>query len=333
MEAGSWTELPEGKALIPLLRYVVTMDEQLPDVQATEPEVTVGLNRVGVTGVKKLIELARPDKRPIVLTAEFEVLVDLPSWRKGADMSRNMEVIDEILEEAVSEPRYRVEDVCGEAAERLLDKHEYTSKAEVRMEAEYVVKDRTPASDRPTQATADVIAGATATEEGTREKIGVRVTGMTVCPCSQGMMSATAREKLAGLGVGEAEVEEFLREVPQAGHSQRGHATLVVESDGAPDVDLRDLIEVARDAMSARIYNLAKRPDEDHMTFEAHANAKFVEDCVRDMAEGVVAAFPDLDDEVVVTMKQSNDESIHQHNAHAERVAEMATLREEVADD
>jgi GTP cyclohydrolase-4 len=68
------------------------------------------------------------------------------------------------------------------------------------------------------------------------------------------------------------------------------------------------------------------------MTFEAHANAKFVEDCVRDMAEGVVTQFPDLPDDAVVTMKQSNDESIHQHNAHAERAAEMGTLRQEVAE-
>ena len=309
------------------------MDEQLPDVQASEPDVTVGLNRVGVTGVTKLVEIARADDRPIVLTAEFEVLVDLPSWRKGADMSRNMEVVDEILEDAVSEPTYRVEDVCGEAAERLLEKHEYTSRAEVQMEAEYMLKDRTPESDRPTQATADIIASATATEEGTREEIGARVTGMTVCPCSQGMMSATAREKLEELGVGEAEVNEFLREVPQAGHSQRGHATLTVESEGAPEVDLNELIEVARDSMSARIYNLAKRPDEDHMTFEAHANAKFVEDCVRDMAEGVVSAFTDLPDDAVVTMKQSNDESIHQHNAHAERVAEIGSLREALTED
>jgi GTP cyclohydrolase-4 len=308
------------------------MTEQLPDVQASEPDVTVGLNRVGVTGVTKLVELARSDKRPIVLTAEFEVLVDLPSWRKGADMSRNMEVVDEILEDAVAEPTYCVEDLCGEVAEQLLDKHDYTSKAEVKMEAEYMIKDETPASERPTQATADIIASATATEEGTREEIGARVTGMTVCPCSQGMMSQTAREKLKDLGVGEQEVSEFLREVPQAGHSQRGHATLTVESDGAPEANLMDIIEVARDSMSARIYNLAKRPDEDHMTYEAHANAKFVEDCVRDMAEGVVAEFPDLPDDAVVTMKQSNDESIHQHNAHAERVAEVGTLRDELDD-
>jgi GTP cyclohydrolase-4 len=31
-------------------------------------------------------------------------------------------------------------------------------------------------------------------------------------------------------------------------------------------------------------------------------------------------------------MKQSNDESIHQHNAHAERVAQLGTLRGEVND-
>mgnify|MGYP000170851190 CR=1 FL=1 len=295
------------------------MSEQLPDVQASSPDVTVGLSQVGVTGVEKLVKLARPDKRPIVLTAEFEVFVDLPSWRKGADMSRNMEVIDETLEAATREEAYRVEDVCGDAAERLLAKHDYTTKAEVRMEAELMTREKTPESDRETQSTIDVIASATATEEGTREEIGARVVGMTVCPCSQGMSAARARRVL-----------DDLEEVPQPGHSQRGHATLTVESEDAPEVDLMNLVDVARDSMSARIYNLAKRPDEDHMTYRSHANAKFVEDCVRSMAEDVVTEFRDLPDDAVVTMKQSNDESIHQHNAHAERIVDMATLRDEV---
>jgi len=305
------------------------MSKQLPDVQASSPDVTVGLNRVGVTGVEKLVRLGTEDDRT-VLMAEFEVFVDLPSWRKGADMSRNMEVIDEMLEAAVSQPAYRVEDVCGDAAERLLEKHEYTTRAEVRMEAEFVTHERTPASDRPTQSTADIIASATADADGTREEIGTRVTGMTVCPCSQGMSVARARETLREQGVDEDTIEEFLRTVPQPGHSQRGHATLTVETSGAPEVDLRELIEVARDSMSARIYNLAKRPDEDHMTYESHKDAKFVEDCVRAMAEGIVETFPDLDDDAVVRMEQSNDESIHQHNAHAERIAELGRLRPEV---
>jgi GTP cyclohydrolase-4 len=156
---------------------------------------------------------------------------------------------------------------------------------------------------------------------------------MTVCPCSQQMMSERAREQLRALGVNESAVREFLAEVPQAGHAQRGHATLTVETARTPEVDLFDVVEVARDSMSARIYNMAKRPDEDHMTYEAHANARFVEDCVRAMANGVADEFPHLPDSAVITMKQSNDESIHQHNAHAERVAELGDLRGELNGD
>ncbi|GGL27250.1 GTP cyclohydrolase I FolE2 [Halarchaeum grantii] len=308
-------------------------DRQLPDVQASAPDVSVGLSHVGVTGVEKLVTLEREGKRPVVLTAEFEVYVDLPRERKGIDMSRNMEVIDETLQSAVDEPIYQVEDVCGEAADRLLAKHDYTSRAVVSMEATYMTREETPESERATQGTIDIVASATAREgEETREEVGARVTGMTVCPCSQQMMSARAAEKLADLGVDEEDVKAFLQEVPQAGHSQRGHATLTVETAGTPGVNLMDLAEIAKESMSARIYNLAKRPDEDHMTYEAHANARFVEDCVRSMAEQVVESYDDLPEETVVTMRQSNDESIHQHNAHAERVAELHELREEVGD-
>ncbi len=310
------------------------MSQQLPDVQASSPDVSVGLNRVGVTGVEKLVKLHRDGDRPIVLMADFEVFVDLPGWRKGADMSRNMEVVDEMLEEAVSEPALRVEDVCGDVAERLIQKHEYTTRAEVRMEAEYVIREKTPASNRPTQATADIIASATAHDDGTTsEEIGCHVVGMTVCPCSQGMSESRARDVLEGLDVDRETIDEFLSEVPQPGHSQRGHATLTVETSGQPRVDLHELIDVARDSMSARIYNLAKRPDEDHMTFESHSDAKFVEDCVRAMAEGIVETYPELPDDAIVRMEQSNDESIHQHNAHAERVAEFGQLKGEVNGD
>jgi GTP cyclohydrolase-4 len=308
------------------------MEHQLPDVQASAPDVAVGLNRVGVTGVEKLLEIDREGKRPYVLMASFDVYVDLPGWRKGADMSRNMEVVDEIISEASGQSGLRIEEICGHVAERLLERHDYTTQAEVKMEAEFAVNERTPASDRPTQSTATVIAGATAKDSGTREKIGARVTGMTVCPCSQGMMAERARERLEELGVDEESVRAFLRDVPQAGHSQRGHATLTIDAAGTPEVDLHDVIDVARDAMSARTYNLAKRPDEDHMTQHAHANARFVEDCVRALASGVVETFEELPDDAIVTMRQSNDESIHQHNAHAERVADLGTLRGETAD-
>ncbi len=306
------------------------MTPQLPDVQASRPDVTVGLGEVGVTGVEKLVELARPEGRPIVLMAEFEAFVDLPSWRKGADMSRNMEVVDEALEAATQEETYRVEDVCIDAAERLIEKHEYTSSATVSMEATYVTKEQTPATDQQTQYSFDIIASATATDDETRAEIGVNTTGMTVCPCSQGMSAAHARETLLELGVDRETADRFLEQAPQPGHSQRGHATLTLETEGGPGIDLHELADIARDAMSARVYNYAKRPDEDHMTRNAHQNGRFVEDVVRAMAEGVVDAFPTLPDDTIVTMEQTNDESIHQHDAHAARVVQLGTLRSEI---
>jgi GTP cyclohydrolase-4 len=48
------------------------------------------------------------------------------------------------------------------------------------------------------------------------------------------------------------------------------------------------------------------------------------------MAEGVVDSFDHLPDSTVIHMKQSNDESIHQHNAHAEREVTMGQLRQEL---
>jgi GTP cyclohydrolase-4 len=261
------------------------------------------------------------------------VYVDLPGGRKGIDMSRNMQVIDETLEAVLANPDSRLEGVCGAAAERLLAKHDYTTTAQVRMEADLILRERAPESDLPTQHSVDVVAEATATDHGTHESIGVEVTGMTVCPCSQGMSETRARDVLADLGVDDETTERFLDRVPQPGHSQRGHAYLAVGAEGSPSVDLHDLVRVARDSMSARIYNVAKRPDEDHMTFASHSNARFVEDCVRALADGVVEEFDDLPDDAVVRMRQSNDESIHQHNAHAERELTMGQLRAETNGD
>ena len=83
--------------------------DSLPDIQACEPDYPFNLTRVGVTGVKKLVKVERGnDERPVVLISNFEVFVDLPSDRKGANLSRNFEAIDEVLEEAINCPSTRL---------------------------------------------------------------------------------------------------------------------------------------------------------------------------------------------------------------------------------
>jgi len=302
----------------------------LPDVQATKPDVEVGLKRVGVTDVKKLVMVEREEKRPLVFTAEFNVYVDLPSSRKGIDMSRNMEVTNEVLDDLTRDPVFRIEDLCAEIATRLLKRHDYTTRAEVEMDAEYMFREETPATKKETQGFADVHASAVAEEgDGVRKSIGAEVTGTTACPCAQGMMRKDAADKLHELGLEDDAVEEFLDEIPQAAHNQRSKSYLEIEADEDVHVPLDRIIDVARSSMSSRIYNLAKRPDEHHMTREMHKNARFVEDVVREMAKNVEEEF-DLPDDAVITMTQENEESIHQHNAYSERILTFGDLKNEL---
>jgi GTP cyclohydrolase-4 len=48
------------------------------------------------------------------------------------------------------------------------------------------------------------------------------------------------------------------------------------------------------------------------------------------MAKRVVNEFPDLPGDSLITIRQTNEESIHQHDAYAERKATMAELRAEI---
>jgi len=135
---------------------------QLPDVQANKPKIPINLTRVGVTDVKKLVEIKRKDKRPIVLISVFDIFVDLPSDRKGANLSRNFEAIDEVLEKAVNLPVYEIEQLCSDVARSLLNRHEYATRAEVIMRSEYVVKRESPATKMECQEVVDIFAESTA---------------------------------------------------------------------------------------------------------------------------------------------------------------------------
>jgi hypothetical protein len=57
--------------------YTSNSCNDLPDVQATAPNIRINLTRVGVKNVKKLIEVARPGKRPVIFISNFHVFVDL----------------------------------------------------------------------------------------------------------------------------------------------------------------------------------------------------------------------------------------------------------------
>jgi GTP cyclohydrolase-4 len=311
------------------------MDVQV-DVQANRPEFSINLTRVGVTNVKKLIKVTRRDKRPIILVSEFDLFVDLPPNRKGANLSRNFEVMDEALEDALNAPIYEIEQFCGDVAEKLLDRHEYASRAEVRMRSEYMIKRETPSTGITTQEITNIFAETTTyrtsdNKHKTRRMIGAEVVGMTACPCAQEHVRELVEMRLRELNVAPRDIEAFLRDIPLATHNQRGRGTISIEVGTGYEVPLDTIIEIVEDSMSSKIFELLKRTDEAVVVETAHKSPKFVEDCVRVMAHRVIEAFPYLPDDSIITIKQLNEESIHRHNAFAERVASLGELRGELA--
>ena len=308
---------------------------QLPDVQANVPEIAITLSRVGVTEVKKLVEVARAEKRPIILISKFDIFVDLPSNRKGANLSRNFEAIDEVLEESLTSPVCEIEELCSEVARRLLDRHEYASRAEVKMKSEYIIKRTTPVNKVKCQEVVDIFAEATADrmkdgKVSVKKMVGAEVVGITACPCAQEIIRDKAITKLKELNVDTKTIKEFLSAIPMATHNQRGRGIITIQVSSENKVSIEKIIRIIEQSMSSSIYELLKRNDEALLVETAHKNPKFVEDCVRTMAKKLVEQFPNLPGDSVLTIKQINEESIHSHNAFAERIATLAELKKEL---
>ena len=308
----------------------------LPDVQASSPDIKINLTRVGVNNVKKLVEVARPNgKRPVILISEFYIYVDLPSDIKGANLSRNFEAMYEVLEEALNMPIYEVEELCSEVARRVLQLHEYASTAEVGMKCEYMLKRRTPVMKISCQEPATIFAEAKAfrtdnNDVRIKKTIGAEIVGITTCPCAQELMRDKATEELTKRGVAKEDLVTFLDAVPLATHNQRGRGIISLEVKDDIKLPLGRIISIIEQSMSAKTYEILKRPDEAEVVATAHKKPMFVEDCVREMAKRVVESFNELPDDSIVSIKQINEESIHQHDAVAERIASIGDLRREL---
>ncbi|MCP1714370.1 GTP cyclohydrolase-4 [Methanocalculus alkaliphilus] len=307
---------------------------ELSDIQSTIPDIRINLSRVGVRNVRKLIEVARAGKRPAIFISNFDIFVDLPGSLKGANLSRNFEVIDDVMDKAIGGEVKEIEEVCSTVARKLLDRHEYAERTEVRMKSEFMVKRETPVTGTQCHEVVTVharaIAQRTSREPIIRKSIGAEVTGMTACPCAQNIMKDHAMIVLESLGVDAEKMGRFFDEVPMATHNQRGKGFLCIETDDDQHVPLEDVINVLKESMSGKIYELLKRGDESYVVMEAHKNPRFVEDCVREMAKKVVSTFGHLPGDAYVTIKQTNEESIHQHDAYAERHATLAELYSEL---
>jgi GTP cyclohydrolase-4 len=150
--------------------------------------------------------------------------------------------------------------------------------------------------------------------------IGVQVIGMNACPCAM----ETIREFV---GAEQPVVKEELKNMPMITHNQRNISTLMIEVPSNYLIEADDLVNIIEASMSSPTFEILKRADEGKIVYDAHTKPRFVEDVVREILTKVLEKYLDLPDDVEVTVRSESEESIHKHNAFAERITTMGELR------
>jgi GTP cyclohydrolase-4 len=296
------------------------------DVQASAPEVRLGLSRAGVTGVRKAIRLSHAGSEKLI-SAEIDCTVDVDPAQKGVHMSRFPELFGEAIDEVVISEAFLVEELAEHIAQHIVERQR-ALRAEVKIVARYPLARRTPVTGLPTQEISSIIGLAAATAGGTRRLVGVEASGLNACPCAQGMVRGRASERLLEAGYGDDDVERILELVPVATHNQRGRGTLFVGT--REPVNAEQLVEIVEASMSSPVYELLKRPDELFVVEHAHLQPRFVEDSVRHAINDTLERYPGLADGDFVLSRQVNLETIHTHDVVAERFGTVGELRAEL---
>ncbi len=245
-------------------------------------------------------------------------------------MSRNPEAISEVLEEVLEEESaVEIENLCAEIVNRLLTKHMYAKNAEVRMETDFIIMKESPVTRHNTQETTKVMADASGVRNGDDDyKKDDRSRGNRndSLPMHRKQHAESTKQELLEF-LDEETTQKVLDKVPFASHNQRGKGMIMIEVPEQNVIRGEDLISIIEDSMSSPVCELLKRVDENAVVVKAHQNPKFVEDCVRTMIHKIVNKYSYLPDDTMVTVRQINEESIHRHNAFAEKVATLADLK------
>ncbi|WP_393970699.1 GTP cyclohydrolase MptA [Oxyplasma meridianum] len=293
---------------------------EYPDVQSSLPEHQIPIQVVGVKGVYYPILVKRPGKT-INLVARIDLSVDIPANRKGADISRNLEAVNDILGRGEIDG---IETVAKLLSEKLLEKIPYSNMSTVSIESDYFTPKRSESGKESMvkyriHGKAETVRG-----KSTAESIGVEVNGMNACPCAMEGTRAILMDKF--------KMEtEFLSSVPSVTHNQRNKVKLTIKTSPSYPVEIDDLIMIIENVFGSPLLPLLKRSDEANIVYNAHINPKFVEDLVREVVFQTVRKYSGFPDDTEIEVSSESDESIHPHNAYASIFTTFGSVRKSIS--
>ena len=293
--------------------------DKYKDVQGEKPVHLLNVERVGVKNVRVPISVKRGND-VFNLSVRLNVFVDLPSWRKGADMSRTIESINSVINGHKSEDA--IEHVSMEICKECLKRFDYSQRAMVEMNT-VLYLNRNASGGSESFVPYEVKVNSELDRNGTsKTTLSVEIMVINACPCAMETARTILKERIP-------EATEMLDKIPVITHNQRNHIVIKIEYKGNLDIEIKNLIEFVEGRMNGSLLPLLKRSDEGEMVVKAHLNPMFVEDIVRDISFNIVRYFSEIGDDVRLTISSESEESIHPHNAFAEISSTFGQIRKE----
>ncbi len=270
------------------------------DVNDEEPRYKLPIDRVGVEGIS-IPFYTFVGGHKINSTLTIDAYINLPPSMRGIHASRSLESIQEVIYE-FRDKFMKVEEIASSISRELLIRHQYSTRSLVNVWGDIVLQVDTPVSMKSSLERFRIYGRAVCTNEvgelRCRKFVGVRVTGLTVCPSAQ------------------KSTFEQLKDIPRElspTHIQRGYLTILVEEPEEVNYDILDLINIATDSFSSPTYELLKKEDEAKVVIEAYRKPMFTEDVVR-RATSLLLELIGRDSDLELYVSYKSLESIHSHN-------------------
>jgi len=309
------------------------------DLQDSDSRIDIPIDKVGIVELEKKVEIVQENKR-YSFYPKISALINLPAEQRGIHMSRTSETIEEVINEVIFKPTPTIELVGDRIVKKLLERHPYTSKAEVKLEGKIVVQVREN-DERIIQKSYDISSFVKAIRDNLGNIdynyfIGASAVGMTVCPCAKELSLEYAEEVVKSrqdIDVSEEDLKKLLNILPFSSHNQRSIGTIIVQIKDLTNhkVDVLDIIDIIEESMSGKIQSVLKRPEEAELVRSAHLKPLFSEDVIREMAKNfILRDFPNLEDDFKVIFKVESLESIHVFNVYAELKTTLGELKKKL---
>jgi len=250
----------------------------LRDVHSEPDTRRLALDRAGVKGLRYpicVLDRARGVQHTV---AEIDMSVSVPHKRKGAHMSRFVELLNRHRRE-IDIRKFRT--LCSELRE---DQDADAARVEVKFP--YFIEKKAPVTGAVGLVDYSCTFGASVTRDDHDLWVALQVPVTTLCPCSKAISRNGA-------------------------HNQRSLVSVKVWFERFFWIE--DLIALIEESASCDLYALLKRPDEKYVTERAWERPRFVEDLVREVGTRL-RRDPNF---TRWEVEAESFESIHAHSAYA----------------